>query len=347
MIQTVDVVFGLSWGEEAKGKVVSCLAEKGNKGLEYNYDWVCRWSGGSNAGHTIYHNDKKYVTHLVPSGIFHGIKCYIGPDCFVNINELLEELNYLKDDGFDTSLIYISPNAHVVRAQHIFEDIQGYKNTQGSTCKGITPCSRDKFARIGLTIKRDMKHRLLLTHNKNMLMECTELSGNLLCEGAQGYWLDINKGNYPYVTSSYTLPYSACSLGFPPQKIREIYGCSKLYDTRVGVDPDFPDRLNADKDLVSIGQVGEEVGATTGRKRRVNWLNLDKLITAINVSGTSIIIFSKIDLLKQVNVYKLYYLQRLHTFEDYETFVDFIQTIISRRCSFVKDVILSDSKFTI
>ena len=132
----------------------------------------------------------------------------------------------------------------------------------------------------------------------------------------QGFWLDINYGNYPYITSSYTLPYSACSLGFPPQKIRNIYGACKIYDTRVGVDPDFPDSLLENEVLNKIAVVGNEFGSTTGRKRKVNWLDLDKLVMAINISGTTHIIISKVDILEKVESYSLILNKTILNFTD-------------------------------
>jgi adenylosuccinate synthase len=142
-VEYVDVCCGLAWGDEAKGKVVSYLSKNGN------YDFVCRWAGGNNAGHNIYINNKKYKTHLIPSGVFHNIKSIIGPDCVVNVKSFFEELEYLAENGFDTSLIKISPKAHIIEDFHIQEDIAKYAG-QGTTSKGIAPCYRDKYGRIGL-----------------------------------------------------------------------------------------------------------------------------------------------------------------------------------------------------
>ena len=242
-INYVDICCGLSWGDEAKGKIVSYLAKTGN------YNFVCRWAGGNNAGHTIYKNGIKYKTHLIPSGIFYNICSVIGPDCVINKESFFEEVNYLKKNGFNTDLILISPNAHVITDIHIKEDIDKLHNSQGTTGKGIAPCYKDKYARKGILAKSVKEFEQYLWDEK--------LYGNILCEGAQGYWLDIIKGNYPYVTSSNTLPYSACSLGFPPQLIRNIYGAGKIYDTRVGYDPDFPDSLLNDNDLKKLGEIGD------------------------------------------------------------------------------------------
>ena len=132
-----------------------------------------------------------------------------------------------------------------------------------------------------------------------------ELYGNILCEGAQSFWLDINYGDYPYVTSSETLPYSACSLGFSPKKIRDIIGVAKIYDTKSGVDPLFPDSLWQNESLNKLIDLGKEFGSTTGRKRLVNWLRLNHLKKAIKISGTNKLIINKCDIIEQLNTFKV------------------------------------------
>ena len=208
----VDVCCGLAWGDEAKGKIVSQLASSGN------YDFVCRWAGGHNAGHTIYKDGVKYKTHLIPSGIFYNVVSVIGPDCVVEKEAFTKEMDYLAENGFDTSLVKISPKCHVVSSDHLVEDKKKYVGTQGSTAKGIAPCYRDKYARIGSRVGDPNNIAFFQKHIWD-----ERLHGNVLCEGAQGFWLDINHGNYPFVTSSNTLPYGACSLGFPSQCIKTIY----------------------------------------------------------------------------------------------------------------------------
>ena len=330
-IKNVDICCGLSWGDEAKGKLVTELLKK-NK-----YDFVCRWSGGSNAGHTVYLNGEKYHTHIIPSGIFYGVKSIIGPDCFINMNDFKEEIDYLKGHGFDTSLIKISPRTHIITSEHKEEDLKIYKKKQGSTGKGIAPCAKDKFGRLGILAKDGVGDFF-----KKYLQE-EELYGDILCEGAQGYWLDINHGNYPYVTSSYTLPYSACSLGFPPQIIRRIYGAAKIYDTRVGIDPEFSDSLLEDETLNKIAIVGNEFGTTTGRARKVNWLNLDKLIKAIQISGTTDIIISKVDVLKEVGVWKYYLRGKLHEFFSEDELIINIKNNLNMNCNILDNIIFSNS----
>ena len=327
MSLNVDICCGLNWGDEAKGKIVAQLSKSGN------YNFVCRWAGGNNAGHTVYLNKKKFKTHLIPCGIFYNIPSIIGPDCVINKDSFFEEITYLKNCGFNTDLIKISPKAHIVDKSHIFEDKEKYKE-QGTTGKGIAPCYRDKYARTGKRVIEDNELYSYLWDEK--------LYGNVLCEGAQGVWLDINHGNYPYVTSSTTLPYGACSLGFPPIYIQKIYGATKIYDTRSGTDPDFPESLLQDCELKRVADVGKEYGTTTGRRRKVNWLNLDKLIEAITLSGTNILIVSKIDVLKEVNIFKLIYNDKLQVYNNLNHMLKDIENKIIYHCKLVSCILFSD-----
>ena len=338
-IKNVDICCGLAWGDEAKGKLVTELIRYYN-----DYNWVCRWAGGSNAGHTIYYKNVKYNTNIVPSGIFYGIKCFIGPQCYLNLEDLDNEMKYLKDNGFNIDLIKISERVHIITTDHKEEDQKIYKTKQGSTGKGIAPCSRDKYARTGSSLKdilKDDKYfKELKYFDRNNHVMKEELTGNILCEGAQGFWLDIDYGNYPYVTSSTTLPFSACSLGFPPQKIRHIYGAAKIYDTRVGVDPEFSDELLDNPLLDEIAHLGNEFGTTTGRLRKVNWLNLEKLIKAINISGTTHVVISKIDILEKIGKFKLSNNTEFSNLEEMKIYLD---NEINSKCNLVKRIIYSDS----
>ena len=172
-INYVDVCCGLAWGDEAKGKIVSQLSSS------KKYDFVCRWAGGNNAGHTIYVDSKKYKTHLIPSGIFYGIKSIIGPDCVVNKDYFQDEIEYLQEKGFDTSLVKISKRCHIVTKDHIEEDKKNQHKTQGSTARGIAPCYKDKYGRSGFRIEDDPFFESYIWDEK--------LHGNILCEGAQGF----------------------------------------------------------------------------------------------------------------------------------------------------------------
>ena len=298
MIQSVDVVYGLAWGDEGKGKVSAAMAPK--------YDWVCRWNGGPNAGHTVWVNGKKHKTHIIPSGIFAGKRCLIGPGCVINTDKFFEEIRYLRSEGFDTSLVKISPAAHIITAAHIDYDIKNLSHL-GTTKQGIAPCYADKMLRCG---RRAAEYFI-----SDWLWD-GELDGHILCEGAQSVWLDIDHGDYPYVTSSSTMPYGACSIGFSPRKLNRLIGVAKAYDTKSGTDPLFPETLWEDPQIDALIREGGEYGTTTGRKRLANWLNLDKLISAIKLSGCSELIINKCDVLSRVGVFKLIHNGEIVEFKD-------------------------------
>ncbi len=332
-ISCVDIVCGLAWGDEAKGKITSELVQKGT------YDFVCRWAGGNNAGHTIYVDEKRYKTHIVPCGVFHNIPSIIGPGCVVHPESFIQEIQYLYENGFDTSYVKISPRAHVITEQHIQYDCNNLYSSIGTTRKGISACYADKALKKGQLCKDEPSLQEFIWDEI--------LFGAVLCEGAQGFWLDLDKGNYPYNTSSTTIPYGACSLGFPPQKIRHLYGATKIYDTRSGNDPDFPEQLLDDLTLSKIVFLGKEYGVTTGRKRKVNWMNLNKLIHAIQVSGTTRVIVSKVDILQQLNLLKLYEGKILHTFDTYEQMKSYIIYVIRSKCPMVEKITFSSSPHNI
>lgn len=323
MIDYVDIIFGLTWGDEGKGKITNAIAE--------NYDYVCRWNGGPNAGHTVYLNGEKYKTHIVPSGIFQNKLSIIGPSCVFHVDQLMEEIKYLSFCGFDMNLIKVSPKAHVITDKHIKYDEENLQGKFGTTGKGIAPCYSDKMLRIGTRASE------VLT---DFMIWDEKLKGRILCEGAQSVNLDIDHGDYPYVTSSSTMPYSACSLGFSPKKIRRLIGVAKAYDTRVGNDPLFPDSLWDIEELNLVIEEGKEYGSTTGRKRKANWLNLNRLLHSINISGTTEIIINKFDVIEKLGFFKLILDDNLIEFETAEEFKKYIQTFISDNSEIVQDNII-------
>ena len=149
MINMADIVVGLAWGDEAKGKVTSSLAStKNSDGTNY-YDIVARWAGGNNAGHTVFVNGERYKTHLIPSGVFHGINSVIGPSCVLNVESFYKEIEYFTKSGFDTSLVKVAPNCHKVTDKHIQFDKDNLAGKLGTTGRGIAPCYADKAARVG------------------------------------------------------------------------------------------------------------------------------------------------------------------------------------------------------
>lgn len=327
MINNVDIIFGLAWGDEGKGKISNAISK--------NYDIVCRWNGGPNAGHTVYINDKKYKTHIIPCGVFQNKLSVIGPNCVVNVDKFFDEIDYLKKEGFDTTLIKISPKANIITERHIQYDLQVLKKKLGTTGQGIAPAYGDKMLRVG-KLARDYIDKQYLWDG--------ELYGNILCEGAQSFWLDINYGDYPYVTSSETLPYSACSLGFSPKKIKDIIGVAKIYDTKSGVDPLFPETLWQDDELNMLIEAGQEFGSTTGRKRIANWLNLNKLIDAIKISGVNRLIINKCDILDQIHTYKLFQNNNLYKFNTLQSMQSFIKNQLNHILNEPVEIIFSGNK---
>jgi adenylosuccinate synthase len=327
MIEYADVIYGLAWGDEGKGKIANAIAE--------DYDYVCRWNGGPNAGHTVYINGEKFKTHLVPSGVFKGKKCVVGPGCVVNVEKFYEEIEYLKNAGFDTSIVSISPNAHVITNEHIEKDLLLLKPKLGTTGQGIAPCYADKMMRCGKMAKDVLDSKYLWNG---------ELSGRVLCEGAQSVWLDIDHGDYPYVTSSTTMPYGACSLGFSPKKIRKLIGVAKIYDTKSGTDPRFPISLWEDEVLNAIIQEGGEFGSTTGRKRLVNWLNLDCLIKSINLSGCTDIIINKCDVLEKIGVFKLIHEGNIQEYKNLNEMKNFIRLVLHANTDIESSVYSGDKE---
>lgn len=298
------------------------------------YNCVARWAGGNNAGHTVWVDGEKFKTHLIPSGVFYGVQSVIGPGCVLHPESFWNEMSYLEKNGFDVSLVKVSPRCHIVTDEHISFDQQRLAGKLGTTGRGIAPAYSAKAARTGVLAESVL--------DKSVIWD-EQLEGNILCEGAQGVWLDLDWGNYPYVTSSTTLPYAACSIGFPPQKIRKIFGAAKIYDTRSGEDPMFPSDLLEDEVLSSIGQVGQEYGVTTGRRRKVNWLNLDLLIKSIQITGTTNLIISKCDVLDEVGVFKLFYEGKLVDFADLKEMTDFVLQNLSNECPLLREVVYSSS----
>jgi adenylosuccinate synthase len=330
-IESVDVVIGLAWGDEGKGKVVSSLVDY------QHYDFVCRFNGGPNAGHTVYLDGKQYKTHLIPSGVFHGVPSIVGPGCVINVAKFMQEIAYLEANGFDTKLVKVSPKAHVITQDHITYDTN-FLSHLGTTGQGIAPCYADKMLRKGIRAGEVLDPKWIWDE---------ELFGCILAEGAQSVWLDIDHGSYPYVTSSSTLPYNACSLGFSPMDITRIIGVGKMYDTKSGADPMFPVELMQDPVLAEIGKLGKEQGTTTGRQRIVNYLNLDKMTAAIRLSGATTVVLNKGDILNKIddgNPFKYYYLNELITCKTLKEMRNTIAEIIEKECPNLleEDVIFSD-----
>ena len=337
----VDVLLGLQWGDEGKGKVVDVLTPR--------YDVVARFQGGPNAGHTLEFEGQKYVLRSIPSGIFQGDKINIigngvvlAPDLFMDEAKALEQSGHpLKER------LHISKKAHLIMPTHRVLDAayeaQKGKNKVGTTGKGIGPTYTDKVSRTGLrvgdilenfdekyaqakarheAILRTMNYEYDIDEVEKKWMEgidylrqfpivdseheLNHLLGegrSVLCEGAQGTMLDVDFGSYPFVTSSNTICAGACTgLGIGPNKIGEVYGIMKAYCTRVGAGP-FPTEL-FDETGKRIRDLGHEYGAVTGRERRCGWIDLVALRYSIMVNGVTQLIMMKSDVLDDFSTIK-------------------------------------------
>lgn len=335
MPMKADVLLGLQWGDEGKGKVVDVLAPR--------YDVIARFQGGPNAGHTLEFNGIKHVLHTIPSGIFHPGKInIIGNGVVIDPVIFKKEIDALTKMGVDIRKnLFISRKAHLILPTHRMLDaaseLSKGKEKIGSTLKGIGPSYMDKTGRNGLRVgdiehpdflnRYDAlvaKHKELLTfHNfnktiaefepgftegielirtMNLIDSEYKINGYLdeglsvLAEGAQGSLLDIDFGSYPFVTSSNTVTAGTCTgLGIAPSRIGEVYGIFKAYCTRVGSGP-FPTELDNETGEL-IRQAGKEFGATTGRPRRCGWLDLPALKYTIMLNGVTRLIMTKPDVL--------------------------------------------------
>ena len=290
-----DVVIGLQHGDEAKGKVTHYLCKF------KDYTHVLRFNGGCNAGHTIYHEGKKFVTHHIPAGVFYGVKSIIGPGCVVNQEQFFKELQELEDGGIDTKgKIFIAKNTHVITDSHISEE-EG-ETKIGTTKRGNGPAYRDKYARTGVQAKDipDLEPYLIDLYEEFHVEPC---GLNILCEGAQGFELDIDWGDYPFVTSSHCGVPSALLNGIPHTWIKDVWGVGKVYETYVGAKQFEP---KEDQDFFSrVREVGEEYGATTGRPRQCNYINLSTLKKTINLNAVNKLVLNKVDVLRDLDTWKL------------------------------------------
>lgn len=330
----VDVLLGLQWGDEGKGKVVDVLTPR--------YDIVARFQGGPNAGHTLEFEGKKYVLRSIPSGIFqHGQINIIGNGVVLDPVLFAEEAEALISNGIDLKhTLKISKKAHLIMPTHRLLDAAQEKlkgdSKIGTTGKGIGPTYTDKIGRNGLRVgdifhgfderykAAKMRHINLLnalgetpdiTESEKKWLEAIEYlkqyeiidseivvnrylteGKKILCEGAQGSMLDVDFGSYPFVTSSNTVCAGACTgLGIAPNKIGEVYGIFKAYCTRVGSGP-FPTELH-DEIGAKIRDIGHEYGAVTGRERRCGWIDLVALRYTIMLNGVTQLIMMKSDVL--------------------------------------------------
>ena len=327
-----DVIVGIQWGDEGKGKIVDKLAQE--------YDMVCRSQGGHNAGHTIWVDGVRYALHLIPSGILNPKAVnIIGNGVVVNPASIIEEMKQFKNlEG----RIFISDKAHLNLPYHSLIDIAREKlrgdNPIGTTGKGIGPAYADKINRIGHRVnallnptqlcldimnyfdanrvifdalKVDIPNKsellaeleeynnklgMFITNTTNLIWDAIDTDKKILLEGAQGTMLDIDHGTYPYVTSSATISAGACTgLGIAPSDIGEVIGIVKAYSTRVGNGPFPTEDFGQDGEIMA--DIGKEVGTTTGRGRRCGWFDAVAVKHASRLNGCAKLSLMKLDVL--------------------------------------------------
>ena len=337
----VDVLLGLQWGDEGKGKVIDVLTP--------HYDIVTRFQGGPNAGHTLEFDGQKYVLRSIPSGIFNGDNInIIGNGVVLNPALFKAEAESLASAGYDlTKRLFISKKAHLIMPTHCvldaaYEAAKGASKV-GTTGKGIGPAYTDKVSRNGLRVgdigdnfmekyeKAKERHEKMIldlgfpcdieeaekqwfegvefmkkfrfVDSEHLVNQYIAEGKNILCEGAQGTMLDVDFGSYPFVTSSNTICAGACSgLGISPRSIGDVYGIFKAYCTRVGAGP-FPTEL-FDETGNEMCERGHEFGSVTGRRRRCGWIDLVALKYAVMINGVTRLIMMKSDVLDSFDTVK-------------------------------------------
>ncbi|MBU1000027.1 adenylosuccinate synthase [Patescibacteria group bacterium] len=352
MKNTISVVVGAQWGDEGKGKIVDVLAEK--------IDYVVRFHGGNNAGHTVVVGGKKYPLHLIPSGVLHPkTNCVIANGVVIDLEVLATEIDMLKKDGIKLQgRLFISERCHLILPYHkaldiAYENARG-KNEQssqwigklGTTARGIGPTYADKVSYNGIriyelkdwnlfkekfTFQAKIKNRILKTFDVNpinikkeleklsklrklilpfvadtyqLLRKAISENKKILMEGAQAVMLDVDFSPYPFSTGSNTIPGAInTGAGIPIQKIEDVFGIIKAYTSRVGGGP-FPTELK-DKLGNEIREKGKEFGTTTGRARRIGWLDLEAVKFACQISGVTDVVITKIDILSGLEKIKI------------------------------------------
>jgi len=332
----VDVIIGLQHGDEAKAKCAYSICKE-NKNY---YNYVVRFNGGPNAGHTIYHEGRKFVTHQVPVGIFFDIPSIIGPCSVIDLFKLEKEVHELsKFLGKNISnLILIDKRAHMITTNHIKSDSDG--STIGSTKSGIAYAYGDKYLRNGIRYESSVYGFTCIDTYKVFHEE----KAKLLFEGAQGWGLDIDFGDYPYVTSSHCGIAGVIASGINHNMIGTVYGIAKIYETYVGSKEFQPIENN---ELPRFQEVGQEIGSTTGRKRQCNYLNLDTLIPAIRINGVTDIIFNKVDVIQQLNIFKVIYKNEIIIFDSFIDMKRFIEDTLINEIPFFLNIIYSGSPYEI
>lgn len=336
----IDILVDVQFGDCGKGKISKWL-------IEQNGYWgVAKYNGGPNAGHAVWVGDTKHTAHMLTSGLYDDkAKVIIGPGCVLNVDKFLAELEQFKAFNIEERVL-IHPNVHIIQPKHIEDDGKDIKI--GTTKQGMGPAYADKMLRTGIrAVDIPELQKFLMTqplYDNGLMMN----QRNILMEGSQGWWLDIDNGFYPYVTSSNIHPAHALStFGIPAQMLRTVYGVGKVYETYVGNSDDMV--YASDEDATLIRDLGHEYGETTGRARKVGYLNMGRLVDAVNQTGVEHLILNKLDVLEELNLFRVFPIDSKHplSFEHSEEFKQYIKLELLQNCRFLRYVTFSGNRETL
>jgi adenylosuccinate synthase len=332
MAVAVDVIVDLQYGDCGKGKVAHYLSHKNS------YTHVLRYNGGCNAGHTIFHKGKKFVTHHIPAGVFFGVRSIIGSGCVLDPDQFFSEIRMLEKGGVKTKgKLFVAENTHVITSAHKAED-RKKGGKIGTTGRGNGPAYRDKYGRTGVRA-RDVKK--LKPYLADLYQEW--YSGKdvrILAEGAQGFGLDIDWGDYPFVTSSHCTSAGALLNGLPASSVRDVWGVAKIYETYVGSKKFQPKGEVFNR----IADIGEEYGATTGRRRQCNWMDMQNLERAVRMNGVTHLVFSKVDVLRAVEAWAVIDKGKVKKFKSEKAMDDFLRDRLASLGLKKKNIFFSEHK---
>lgn len=329
---TVDVIVDLQYGDCGKGKVAHYLSHKNS------YTHVLRYNGGCNAGHTIFHKGKKFVTHHIPAGVFFGVRSVIGSGCVLDPDQFFAEIRMLERGGVKTKgKIFVADNTHVITDDHKAED-RKKGGKIGTTGRGNGPAYRDKYGRTGVRASEVKKLKPYLVDLYREWYGGKPVS--VLAEGAQGFGLDIDWGDYPFVTSSHCTTAGALLNGLPASAVRDVWGVAKIYETYVGSKKFQPDGDVFNK----IADIGEEYGATTGRRRQCNWMDMQTLERAVRMNGVTHLVFNKVDVLRAVQEWAVIDAGRVRRFKSENDMKTYLRDRLSGMGLKKKNIFFSEHK---
>lgn len=346
----ITIFCGTDYGDEGKGKALTSYIKKKRP------DLTIRYNGGPNAGHSVLKdNGAHYKLHQIPSSVAYQEMGLIGPGCVLDIKKLYKEIEeFKKVEGFDPlDYLLIHPEVSLIEEKHLTLDSHYHAKKQGSTSSGIAPAYSDYYNRIAKLVKES-------SLNTHVLKDVYEVQ-NVLLEGAQGFYLNPHSGNYPYTTSSSCHPGAAAmTLNFDVTKIKNVIGVAKCYSTRSGYDPTFmntfengrflEEKINfTNQDMTNfetLQEFGKEFGVTTGRKRAVRYLCLERLINSTKSMGCNIVLINKWDILELTKIFKLVVKDEIMSFSNSITMFNFVENALKHFCPKVKTVIYSDTPYS-